>query len=62
MRKPYYQDANVTIYNGDCREVLPTLEADVLVTDPPYGIAYESGMKGSLPRSIAGDNDTCLML
>jgi len=30
----------------------------VLVTDPPYGIAYKSGQAGILPRSIAGDANT----
>ena len=34
---PYYQDALVTIYHGDCREVLPALGGvDLVITDPPY--------------------------
>jgi hypothetical protein len=39
--KPYYEHAGITIYHGDCREVLPQLlECDVVLTDPPYGIGY----------------------
>ena len=36
---PYYADEAVTIYNADCRQVLPFLpKFDLLLTDPPYGI------------------------
>ena len=38
--KPYYEHDGITIYHGDCREVLPSLvgTVDALVTDPPYGL------------------------
>ena len=37
---PYFQNERCTIYHGDCAEVLPELgRFDLLLTDPPYGIA-----------------------
>ena len=40
--KPYYDHAGITIYHGDCREVMasfpPCFRVDALVTDPPYGV------------------------
>lgn len=39
MAKPYYEQDGITIYHGDCREVLPLLgRFDMLLTDPPYGL------------------------
>lgn len=57
---PYYQDEYVTLYHGDCLKLADVWAgADVLVTDPPYGIRYNSGQRREkLARSILGDEDT----
>jgi site-specific DNA-methyltransferase (adenine-specific) len=35
---PYYADSSVSLYHGDCRQILPMLPAcDAVITDPPYG-------------------------
>jgi site-specific DNA-methyltransferase (adenine-specific) len=39
MTKPYYQEPGITVYNCDCREILPELpKVDLVLTDPPYNI------------------------
>lgn len=48
---PYYDHAGITLYCGDCRDVLPTLPtraAGLLLTDPPYGMDYESNARTHL--------------
>jgi len=65
--EPYFRDGQVVLYLGDCREVTAWLEADVLVTDPPYGRGWKQGAGGHLSSKaagryshdgIAGDRDT----
>jgi hypothetical protein len=37
--QPFYDQGGITIYNADCRKVLPWLgRFDLLLTDPPYGL------------------------
>lgn len=46
---PYYADDWVTIYRGDCRDIIGSLEFGAVVTDPPYGI---EGGKGGDARDF----------
>jgi site-specific DNA-methyltransferase (adenine-specific) len=67
MTQPYYDHGGITIYHGDCREVLP-LDADLVLTDPPYGIAWQQHGGGKTGKSrgmrkhapIIGDGDVAL--
>ena len=59
MNTPYYEADGVTIYHGDCREVLPGLGlCELLLTDPPYGVNYVTNrrLRGDALRvPVAGD-------
>lgn len=57
---PYYERDGITIYHGDCRDILPSLGAgsvDLIVTDPPYGVSWQSNRRPEAPRKIDGDED-----
>ena len=54
--KPYYEDTDsgITIYHGDCREILPTLgSCDLVLTDPPYGIGADRNLRAGLQHGAA---------
>lgn len=51
---PYWSGDGIDLYLGDCREIDTWLTADVLVTDPPYGMAHISGWDNP-NRAIAND-------
>lgn len=65
MTDPYWTDGNVALYLGDCLSDLTAwLDADVMVTDPPYGRSWRQGQltarrnTSGLRHGIQGDRDT----
>ena len=56
---PYYQDEHVTLYHADCLQHLDMLDqADVLITDPPYGSEVLSNGYGRTFKKIKNDSTT----
>ena len=54
--KPYYEEAGITIYHGDCREISMSIpNVDGLVSDPPYGMKDKSA-RGSRRSSVPVPN------
>ncbi len=44
---PYYQRDGITILHGDCADLIGRLSADLVLTDPPYGIGEARGRNAS---------------
>ena len=55
--EPYYYDDDCIVFNADCRDVLPELSADALITDPPFGVGLIARQardaKGNANHAIA---------
>lgn len=60
----FHEERGITLYCGDCREVLPLMEpriADLVLTDPPYLVADKVELRGTgvapprKPSSTIGD-------
>jgi DNA modification methylase len=64
VTEPYYSDDHVTIYHGDCREILPTLRNadgswlfDCIISDPPYGIGVQTNYRDRQRCALAVCNN-----
>ena len=53
VNKPYYAHEGLTIYHGDCRDILPYCNADIVLTDPPYN----AGLQYGAHNDSMSDND-----
>ena len=54
--KPYYDEGGITIYHGDCREILPTLTpVDVVLTDPVWPNAHPDLVGSTDPWGLFAD-------
>ena len=48
---------NAELWHGDCREVLPLLaRVDAVITDPPYGMSFQSNYRAEKHLKIANDD------
>lgn len=52
---PYYDHAGITIYHGNCFDLLPDLKADHCLTDPPYSSATQKGARTRNDDQHSGD-------
>lgn len=56
------QIGDCTLYRGDCLQVMPTVgEFAAVVTDPPYGMNFQSHHREEKHAAIANDGDAKLL-
>lgn len=57
MLKPYYKDRYCVIYHGDSEVIAQSIDSfDILITDPPYGMKYQSNHRFKKHDKIANDD------
>ena len=49
---------NATLYLGDCRELIPTIKADVVLSDPPFSAQTHAGARGDQGKTVLIDFDS----
>jgi DNA modification methylase len=50
---PYYEQDGVTIYHGDCADVIPTLAGvEIVLTDPPYCPELDTGKLNRIGKPV----------
>lgn len=57
--KPYQEGGGIAIWHGDCRQVLKAMPADsvdLVVTDPPYGVDWQSNRRNVKLEKIINDD------
>lgn len=55
---PIYASDTASVYCADARDVLPTIateSVDLIVTDPPYGVEWQSGFRKDSFDTLIGD-------
>lgn len=66
LPEPYYSEDGIALYHGDCREILPLLQADVVIADVPYGIGLRNGdvdgHRSERSFEVAGDSDSSVAM
>ena len=55
--KPYYEQDGITIYHGDCLDLIGAVDANVVVSDPPYGISHPTNYLTRGRSNLAKCND-----
>jgi len=55
----YYEDDGIRLFHGDNRENMEWTSAQVMITDPPYGMSYVSGHRKDQEKvALAGDKSS----